>query len=84
MYPLRAELRQSRVATTKRMGEGLKSSTAAESAITPSFTGRGQSLAVAMVRDCCQVLGLIGLQPFFKFLPKRATIPPPDWTAGSK
>ena len=49
MYPLKAELKHRRVATTKRIGEGLKSSNSEASVMTPSFSGRGHSLAVAIL-----------------------------------
>ena len=50
MYPLKAELKHRRVATTNRIGEGLKSSNSEASVMTPSFSGRGHSLAVAILQ----------------------------------
>ena len=49
MYPLRAELKHNRAATTNRIGEGLKSSGSGASDMMPSCSGWVHSLAVAII-----------------------------------
>ena len=58
MYPLRAELKHNRVATTNRIGEGLKSSDSGASVMMPSCSGGVHSLAVDIIGyDCCLACG---------------------------